>query len=206
MAQITSGIRAMFSYPTLYNVFQNVVGAPHARSCFVHDYLKIDGVSRLLDIGCGTAELVRHLPEIIDYVGFDTSTKYIEAAQRTMKRPNAQFIAKEVTGTILSAYDPFDRVTATGLLHHLEDGEVLNVFQLAKGTLKDDGFFVSIDPCYVVNQSWISKMLVERDRGKNVRTLASYKYLAESIFTNVVLHHRNDLLRIPYDHAVLVCS
>ena len=206
MAQTTSGIRSIFSHPMAYNTFQMLVGASHARTTFVEDYLRIKDVSRLLDIGCGTAELLQHLPDRIHYVGFDQSARYIETAKRKFSHRHAEFIAKQVAGTVLTAYEPFDRVTATGLLHHLVDNEVLHFFQLAKEALKDDGFFVSIDPCYVANQSSISKMIVDRDRGKNVRTLADYQRLAESVFTHVAIHHRNDLLRIPYDHAVLVCS
>jgi cyclopropane fatty-acyl-phospholipid synthase-like methyltransferase len=183
-----------------------LVGASHARTTYVDDYLGMQDVSRLLDVGCGTAELLQHLPEVIFYVGFDVSVKYIDSAKRSFSHRHAEFVAEQVTGTTLAPYEPFDRVAATGLLHHLDDCEVTQLFQLAKGKLKDDGFFVSIDPCYVDNQSLISKMLVDHDRGKNVRTLWDYKCLAESVFKKVEIHHRNDLLRIPYDHAILVCS
>ncbi len=205
MAQITSGIRSILSNPMIYNISQALVGASHARNIFV-DYLNINHVSRLLDIGCGTAELLNHLPDMIHYVGFDASERYIDTAKRNFSHRHAEFVAKQVTDTMLADYEPFDRVTATGLLHHLEDSEVRHLFQMAKAALKGDGLFVSIDPCYVDSQAIISKMLIDRDRGKNVRTLSDYERLAESIFTAVTIHHRNDLLRIPYDHAVLVCS
>ncbi|TFG60214.1 MAG: class I SAM-dependent methyltransferase [Nitrospirales bacterium] len=206
MAQITSGLRSILSHPMVYNTFQMLVGASRARRIFVDDYLGIKDVSRLLDIGCGTAELLQHLPAMIHYVGFDASARYIETAKRKFSHRHAEFIAKQVAGSVLAAYERFDRITATGLLHHLGDNEVLHLFQLAKGALGVEGFFVSIDPCYVENQSRISKMIVDCDRGKNIRTLSDYKHLAESVFYNVDIHHRNDLLRIPYDHAVLVCS
>ena len=205
MAQITSGIRSILSHPMIYNISQTLMGGSHARTIFV-DYLEIKHVSRLLDIGCGTAELLKYLPDRIHYVGFDASVRYIDAAKRNFSHRHAEFVAKQVTDTILAGYEPFDRVTATGLLHHLEDNEVRHLFQMAKGALRGDGFFVSIDPCYVDSQAIISQKLIDRDRGKNVRTLSDYKRLAESIFTAVTIHHRNDLLRIPYDHAVLVCS
>ena len=206
MAQITSGLRSILSHPMAYNTFQMLVGASRARGIFVEDYLEMKKVSRLLDIGCGTAELLQHLPAMIQYVGFDASARYIETAKRKFNHRHAEFIAKQVTGNILAAYETFDRVIATGLLHHLGDNEVLHLFQLAKGALGVNGFFASIDPCYAKNQSVLSKMIVDRDRGKNIRTLADYKHLAESVFDHVAIHHRNDLLRIPYDHAVLICS
>jgi len=206
MAQITSGLRSILSHSLAYNTFQMLVGASRARGIFVEDYLDIKKVSRLLDIGCGTAELLQHLPATIHYVGFDASERYIETAKRKFNHRHAEFIADQVAGNLLAAYETFDRVIATGLLHHLGDNEVLHLFQLAKEVLGGEGFFASIDPCYEKNQSLISKMIVDRDRGKNIRTLADYKHLAESVFDHVAIHHRNDLLRIPYDHAVLVCS
>jgi cyclopropane fatty-acyl-phospholipid synthase-like methyltransferase len=206
MAQITSGIRSIFSHPVIFDTFQALIGAPHARTIFVEEFLKMREASSLLDIGCGTAELLKHLPDTIYYVGYDVSERYIQAAKKNFGVRNAEFFARQVTETTLGAYQPFDRVTATGLVHHLEDHEAIQLFQLAKDALGDNGFFVSIDPCFVEQQSSISKFLVERDRGKNVRTLAAYKRLAESVFRHVALYHRSDLLHVPYDHAVLVCS
>lgn len=206
MAQVTSGIRSIFTYPMAYNTFQVLVGASHARENFVGCYLGIKNVARLLDIGCGTAELLQHLPEMTFYVGFDVSVQYIDSAKRRFCHRHAEFVADQVTGTTLAPYEPFDRVAAMGLLHHLDDCEVINLLQLAKGKLKNNGFFVSIDPCYVDNQSLISKVLIDHDRGQNVRTVWDYKCLAGSVFKNVAIHHRNDLLRIPYDHAIMICS
>jgi len=53
MAQITSGIRSIFSHPIAYNTFQILVGASHARTTFVDDYLGIKDVSRLLGTSNG---------------------------------------------------------------------------------------------------------------------------------------------------------
>ncbi len=206
MAQVTSGVRKVFSSPIIYNIFQTLVGAPYVRKRFIEDYVKINNGSRLLDIGCGTGELIRYISEMTYYVGFDLSARYIESAKRNFDHRQAEFIAKPLTRKRVMVYEQFDRVTAMGLLHHIGDGEVLDLFQLAKQALKENGFFVSIDPCYVEKQSTISRMIINGDRGKNVRTLTGYQRLAESVFSYVEIHHRNNLLRIPYDHAVLICS
>ena len=111
-----------------------------------------------------------------------------------------------VNGAVLDGYSPFDCVTATGLLHHLEDEEVIELFKLVKKVFGSKGKLVTIDPCFIEGQSMFSKILVKMDRGQNVRFVGEYKVLAQSVFDNVSVFHRNNMLRIPYDHAILVCS
>jgi len=206
MAQVETGIRSVLSIPSVYNLVQNLLGATNARKVFVEQYLDCGEVGRLLDIGCGTAELLQWVPKVISYVGFDVSEAYIKSAQDKFNGRNALFFAKSVSEADLVDIEPFDRIIAVGVIHHLNDDEVENIFRLAAHALKSDGKFISMDPCYIPGQSFLSKALIDRDRGQNVRTCEEYGLLAERVFERVTPHHRNDLLRIPYDHLMLVCS
>ena len=82
MSQIESGARHLLASPTAYDLFQTLVGARRARLRWIRDYLKPFPGSRILDIGCGTAEVLALLPEGVDYTGFDSSPAYIDAARR----------------------------------------------------------------------------------------------------------------------------
>ncbi len=206
MAQITSGIRSILSLPIFYNLLQNLLGAKKARKEFVNKYMQVSPNNRLLDIGCGTAEILDCLPDNLTYVGFDASNDYIKMAKEKYQDRNAQFFAKLVTDSNLGDFEPFDIVIATGILHHLEDDEVIHLFSLAKKFLKPDGRIITIDPCYLENQRTLARFMISRDRGQNVRTSNQYQELAENSFSNVSLSVRNDLLRIPYDHAILECK
>ncbi len=168
--------------------------------------MQVNPNNRLLDIGCGTAEILDCLPDNLTYVGFDASNDYIKMAKEKYQDRNAQFFAKLVTDSNLGDFEPFDIVIATGILHHLEDDEVIHLFSLAKKFLKPDGRIITIDPCYLENQRTLARFIISRDRGQNVRTSNQYQELAENIFPNVRLSVRNDLLRIPYDHAILECK
>ncbi len=204
MAQKKSGIHSILSASSIYNAVQSMLGARHAREEII-PYLNLSKNARLLDIGCGTAEILEHLPDDVEYVGFDASEQYINAAKQKYGT-RGTFVAEVLSDTQLNEYENFDIVTAVGLMHHLDDNEVLSLLRVAQKALKtSQGTLVTVDPCYTQNQSSISRFVVGQDRGQNVRAIDEYKKLAMSVFQDVVLHHRNDLLNIPYDHALLVC-
>ena len=103
-------------------------------------------------------------------------------------------------------------VLALGTLHHMNDNEVLELLELAEYCLTPGGHFVSLDPCFVKNQSYISKLMIKNDRGQNVRTLNRYKELAGKVFNQVNQYHHNNLVRLlhlitlPYDHCLMICK
>ena len=206
MAQITSGVRAILSVPLVYSAFQTVVGTGKSKTKFITEHLNITEGHRILDIGCGTGIFLDFLPSTVKYVGFDSSEKYISHAKRKYGT-RGKFFKGKVEDSSTDGLNNFDRVVAIGVLHHLDDQEVIKLFGLAKKALKrNSGEFHSIDPCYVSNQSPISKFLVSRDRGKNVRVASRYESLALEVFSDVVVRNRNDMLRIPYNHAILRCK
>jgi 2-polyprenyl-3-methyl-5-hydroxy-6-metoxy-1,4-benzoquinol methylase len=207
MAQITSGIRSILSFPIFYDLSQKIFGVKKLRAILIDKYMLVNPNDRLLDIGCGTAEILDCLPKNITYVGFDASNDYIKMAKEKYRDRNAQFFAKLVTDSNLGDFEPFDIVITTGVLHHLDDNEVIHLFSLAKQFLKPNGRIITIDPCYLEeNQRNLARFIISRDRGQNVRTSNQYRKLAENIFSNVRLYVRNDLLHIPYDHAILECK
>lgn len=206
MAQITNGIRSILSFPVFYDLLQDLSGGKKARKEFIHKYMLVNPNDRLLDIGCGTAQILDHIHQKMTYVGFDASKKYIKMATEKYRDRNAQFFAKLVTDSNLGDFEPFDIIIATSVLHHLDDEEVIQLFSLGKKFLKPNGRMITIDPCYLENQRNLARFIISHDRGQNVRTTHQYQKLAENVFSNIKLHVRNDLLRIPYDHAILECQ
>ena len=72
--------------------------------------------------------------------------------------------------------------------------------------LKPGGRMITNDGCYVSRQSAAKRYLLSRDRGQFVRTQPGYEALARSSFRNVYCHLREDVLRIPYTHLIMVCG
>lgn len=206
MSQVEHGVRKILAKPAIYNMMQWLMGASKIRTEFVRDYVKPSRGDSILDIGCGTADILCFLPDDINYFGFDQSDVYIEHA-RDRFADRGQFSTAFVDDIALKSLPKMDIVLASGLIHHLDDDNVKTLLVTALHALRPGGRLVAIDPCYVRGQSTIARWLIDRDRGNNVRSQDSYKALAEAVFTNNTIEsrvsHRN---WIPYTHHILVCE
>ena len=67
MAQNTSGIYRILSPAWAYSLFQDLVGAKRARKQFADQHIHAQRGDRVLDIGCGTGEILAVLPEVSGY-------------------------------------------------------------------------------------------------------------------------------------------
>jgi SAM-dependent methyltransferase len=207
MSEVTTGLRAVLSLAGFYEFVQNSLGARHYRCEIAKTYVRssMPGPLRVLDVGCGTAQILEHLPACT-YVGIDFSDRYIEAAKRRYG-DRATFLLTEATAA------PFDRwrgnvdcILMLGLLHHLDDADSVSLFRAAGPALAPDGVVIAVDPTVSPDTHPLGRFLAARDRGRNVRAPAAYAALASQAFHEVKLHVRHDLLRVPYSHAILECS
>jgi SAM-dependent methyltransferase len=204
MGQINTGLRAVLSYPWVYDAFQNIMGAKSCRRDFSTNFVRAYPGSRLLDVGCGTAQILEYLPEGVDYWGYDISPQYIVAAQ-TKFSGKGRFACCKLEESDLAGIQPFDIVLAFGLLHHLDDDTAKNIVHLARLALKPGGRFVSIDPVLVAGQNPIARFFISRDRGLNVRDAEAYLTLAHHEFHLVqgMVRHR---MWLPYTHWIMECT
>ena len=205
MAQMTGGLRSILSIPFIYNTIQSSLGQKKAYKILVTDYLSPDPQSRILDIGCGTASILDYLPREIDYVGFDLSPSYIKAAKSTY-RDRGQFYCKRVSQFTITEIGLFDYVLALGIIHHLDDCEATQLFQIAYQALKPGGRLLTIDGVFVDGQSPVAKLLLKLDRGKNIRQKQDYESLIKAVFNNVVIDIRYDIMPLPYTQCIMTAT
>jgi len=205
MAQITSGIRGLLSHPALYNLSQNGLGVRRARHVLASEYMPQRPGLRMLDIGCGTAEVLEFLPRDLQYVGFDASPIYIEHARRHYG-DRGEFFHGLVGKAELTELGKFDVVLAFGVVHHLGDEEAKYLFSLAAQALNPDGVLLTVDPCFVPGQSRIANWLIAHDRGQDVRNEKGYRALAETRFARIDSVPRHDLLHVPYTYLMMRCD
>ena len=195
-------LRRVLSFPFVYRAFQALVGAHRLREILASEYIQPASGMRVLDIGCGTADILNHLGDV-RYVGLDPSALYVETARRRF--PGAELHVWSA-GDEIDVDTGFDRVLAIGVLHHLNDLQAADLVRLATRALAPEGRLVTIDPTFVnADDSKIADAIVARDRGQWVRPLRGYAALVEGN-SQLMIHPelRRDLLHIPYSHCILV--
>jgi cyclopropane fatty-acyl-phospholipid synthase-like methyltransferase len=195
-------VRSLLAIPDAYNLWWNAVGGPAFAKVLVHEYLQPRVGARILEIGCGPGTIVGYLPQG-EYLGFDLSSKYIEMARKRF--PEAQFVCERVSQFSLTKQQSFDAVLALGIVHHLDDPEARQLFQIAYDALKSGGKLVTCDGVWTSDQSPAARWLLAKDRGEYVRNEREYMNIASQVFGNVRASVRHNLIRIPYSHLILEC-
>jgi SAM-dependent methyltransferase len=196
--------RSLLSLPAVYSLFRRLVGRDGARSVYAREHLRLQPGQRVLDIGCGTGDILQFLPPV-DYVGYDISPRYIERARRRFGQ-RGEFHCGAVGDALLPGACRYDLVIAHGLLHHLDDDAARKLFRAAKRALKPGGRLVTFDGCFSEDQSVAARLFLSLDRGKHVRERCAYEGLARGDFDAVRSFVRHDLIRIPYTHLIMECT
>ncbi len=206
MSQIVRGIRGILESPFIFNFFQNIVGAQNARKRLVEEFIRPFRGARILDIGCGTGEILNFLPEDVKYLGCDISRHYIDHAKRRYKKKrNTNFICSDVRNLseLSKNTDRYNIILAINFLHHLDDHQAKDLFKDIHYLLADEGVVVTSDSVLITGQSRIAQYIIQKDRGQNVRTPEGYINLASDKFEVIEMSILNNLIWIPYSHIIL---
>jgi SAM-dependent methyltransferase len=204
MAQNTSGLKAILSTPSIYNLTQLIMGGNRIRQEFVDEFVRPELNFSILDVGCGTAEILTCLPPEVRYWGYDISEEYIKSAQYFYGNRGV-FRVGLIDEECLCALPKFNIILLIGVIHHLDDEEVFGLFDLLKGALATGGRIVTMDPCFDRAQSLIARFLISLDRGCNVRNAEGYQKLIAPIFPSLKTATRHRTW-IPYTHIIMECA
>ncbi len=197
-------IRSILNQPVFYRMLKKVSGCRKNRANYVKEYLRPKESDKVLDIGCGTADILEYLPSVA-YVGFDINLYYINWAREKYGH-RGLFICRKVGKDIVDEFSNFDLVMANGVIHHLADAEAEELFITARMALKPSGRFVAIDPCFIERQSLITRCIFSLDRGHFIRNREQYKRLASLVFPVVKETIRQDISRLPFTHIIMECT
>lgn len=196
-------MRSVLAFPWAYRLFGKLINGD-GRRIYVREYIKPVAGMKVLDIGCGPADILSDLPDV-DYHGIDLSAKYIKTARRNYGS-RATFHVEDVAETVIREPASVDLVLGTGILHHLDDDEAIQLLKVARAALRPNGRFVAMDGCWVPGQSPLARWFLKKDRGEFIRNQEGYTGLAKQIFGRVESHIRHNLMRIPYTHHIMICS
>lgn len=199
-----NGLTRILDLPGSYRLLGRIAGiVTDARDTYARQYLGVRPGERVLDLGCGPADILSALPDC-EYVGIDVEERYIEAARKRFSR-RGTFRCLSIEDFVLDAPGSFDLVMANGVLHHFNDSQADTMLRLAGQAMKPGGRTVTLDGCYVQGQSRVARALLRRDRGRFVRDAQSYLTLAQAHFHDVASDVRHDLLSFPYTLLIMTC-
>jgi SAM-dependent methyltransferase len=205
--QDDSGLKKILTLAWAYKLFQVAVGSRRGKKWLSENFWKLHPGQKVVDIGCGPGNIVQHLPPGVRYVGFDISEEYIAHARAQFAGdPDKVFIvgvAEHFIADLPVEMRDADLVMMNGLMHHLEDHEALAALRLARASMGPQGRMVCLEPSFLLRQSPVSRWLLSRDRGRNVRSEQQWKALVRQVFPDFETHILTGLIRIPYTHIVI---
>ena len=200
-------MRFLLSRPSLYCLFQRLIGSNRQRRRVLEEWIRPAPDSKILDIGCGAGNMVALLPKTVYYEGFDMNSGYIEYARKKYGQAgrNARFHNKRVSAMSVEKRNYFDIVLAYGLLHHLDEEEAADLFKIGFDVLRQGGIMITHDNAYAEGQSPIARYISSKDRGQYVRQPEGYCVLAERSFSDVEVHVAPSKAYLPQTICVLRC-
>jgi SAM-dependent methyltransferase len=179
----------------IYNLAMNSIGGRRSRQ-FIAQVIDASPGHRILDIGCGTAEILDYLPPV-QYLGVDSSPEYISQACNKFGE-RGTFQCTSVDQLPLESADRFDRILLLGVLHHLPDEQIQLLMTKVNDLLSENGKLITHDPVFVKGQSVIVRFFLNSDRGAFVRYRDQYLSLISKDLLLAEHQIKTDLLRIPY--------
>jgi len=187
----------------IYSKLQAAIISPNFHNVLLNEYIQPFPNCTVLDVGCGPATILEHLPEVT-YFGLDHNPKYIAVASEKYGTKGT-FICADVDQLSEYGLMTFDRIFFLGVMHHLDDESLAKLVSGLKKRLNIGGMLITFDPAFEEKQNPIARFLAKSDRGKHVRTKEEYLEFLGFEFNVVKADLRHGLLRVPYTH-LFTCS
>jgi len=200
MAERNKHLYSLLSHPAVYLAVQRLFRSEATQSRLL-ELLDLRAGERILDVGCGPATFLRRLPADVAYIGFEPNPAYVAQA-RAEFGTRGEFHVGYFDEAAAQTIPAVDAVLAKAVLHHMSDDEANALFNIAAKVLKPGGRVVSVDPAYIENQNSISRFIISRDRGRNVRSPEAYEALARTAFLEVAGSVVSRTFP-PYDYCVM---
>ena len=202
MTQRISGAYRLVTIPSIHKALMFSLGAGRAATRYVNEVLQPAPGMKMLDVGCGSANIIPYLPPL-DYTGIDLNEKHIGYA-RQRHGNGARFIVGNAAVDLKPNQKQFDLINVSGLLHHITDDEAVSLFASLTALVKPNGRIVTIDAVWLPKQRVAVRLANHLDSGTNIRAPEGYLRLLNGTGLDVHTLIWNDLLRIPYDHFIMI--
>ena len=156
----------IYRHPALYEVLQKAANL--TARCHPPELLRILGeqpCDSVLDVGCGTGEIADSLGPAVSYVGIDSNEAFIRHA-RSHRR--GRMVCADVTRQIPDLGRTFHTALFLGVLHHLDDAEVLQAWARVRPLVTSR--VVIMEPCRPEKPDLRYALYALLEQGRFVRT------------------------------------
>jgi len=201
MSQKSNLFYNFISNKYIYIFLQKLMSATSVRKNFVKVHIKKD--FNVIDVGSGLSTIIEGLPSI-NYYGYDINRAHIKYAKKKYFKKNFHFYCKRLTKNEILGLPKFDCALLLGIVHHLNDNEFKTMISLIKKSLKKNGKILILDNVITQKQNFISKFLIKRDKGDNIRNLNQFKLILNKYFSKIK-YKINHQRFIPYTWLKIVC-
>lgn len=210
MSEINTGVRSILKHGWIYRLAQSFFREKKSKQYIIDHYLTdLSGDMVLLDMGCGAGNFAYFIPRDTNYIGFDPNENYIATARNHFSS-NVRF--KFCTGTAVSrqvndqvADASVDYALVHGVLHHLSDTQIIQMYNMAARVLKPAAKMISLEPVWYDGQSTLNKNVMQLDRGKNIKNQSSWLAMADDYagcWGSVEFEIKSNLIRF-YDLIII---
>lgn len=196
-------MKRILAYPQVYNLYQNMIGSGKYLNRFVNEFVQIKKGISILDLGCGTANVLQFFDDGIEYTGIDLSQKYIDYSKK--KYPKQTFICSNICSQIFLNTE-FDIIISEGVMVALTDQELYKVFKNIVINSNKNTRIILSDSDYKQAVSPLERFFINNQRYKNFRTKGDYIKLIEQFFDIKKVIELEKVYRIPYSKIVFECS
>ena len=185
----------------MYSLFYRLIQRIILKRSFYDDFLKIiknEKINHIVEIGCADSIILRDINKEIYYDGFDIEENFIQNSKKKyVNNKKYKFEKKSIHEIEFSKYDEKKTIILLiGVFHHVND-EYVKIFLRNSKRFK----VYAIDAVRKHDQNFITKLLMDFDKGNHIRFEEHYKKLLteyEFIFA------RNKYLNLKYDHLISI--
>jgi ubiquinone/menaquinone biosynthesis C-methylase UbiE len=145
VTQRVSGAYRLVTIPSIHKGLMFSLGANRAITRYVNEVLQPAPGMKMLDVGCGPANILPYLPPL-DYTGIDLNEKHIDYARQRYGN-GERFIVGNAAVDLKPKEKQFDLINVSALLHHITDDEAISLFASLTALVKPNGRIATIDLC-----------------------------------------------------------
>ena len=183
----------------MYSFFYRLIQKILIKRSFYDDFLKyfrLEDLNQIVEIGCADSIILENLSKDIKYDGYDIEENYINKSKKKyLNFKNFNFEQKSIHEIDFSNFNQNKTIILLiGVFHHVND-DLINIFLQKTKNFK----IYAVDAVRKNDQNFLTKILMDCDRGKFIRDEDGYKRLLNDY---KFILARNKYLNFKYDHLI----